>query len=209
MRRLLTLAILALLPGVAAAQCAPAAKGGTSCVGPLTVTPLPGQSPTTTISFTAATAASPCPPGVGTAADPVVCLSNGAILIDSGAGYVPQAGPPGPPGSKGDPGAQGAPGVNGTNGRDGTNGTNGSNGANGSNGTNGVSPTIALGKTTTLAAGSSATVTNTGTPTAAVFNFGIPQGATGAPGKYTMPPSFICGKQTTAHNGTVTFSGCH
>jgi hypothetical protein len=42
--------------------------------------------------------------------------------------------------------------------------------------------TIAVGTTTTGAAGTNATVTNTGTTSAAVFNFTIPQGVAGANG---------------------------
>jgi hypothetical protein len=52
----------------------------------------------------------------------------------------------------------------------------------GTNGTNGAAATIAAGTTTTLAAGTSATVANSGTSSAAVFNFGIPQGAKGNTG---------------------------
>lgn len=46
----------------------------------------------------------------------------------------------------------------------------------------GASATIAVGTTTTLAAGSAATVVNAGTASAAVFNFGIPQGVAGTGG---------------------------
>jgi hypothetical protein len=46
----------------------------------------------------------------------------------------------------------------------------------------GSAATVAVGTVTTLAAGSAATVTNSGTAEAAVLNFGIPQGAAGAPG---------------------------
>lgn len=46
----------------------------------------------------------------------------------------------------------------------------------------GAAATITVGTTTTLAPGSSATVANAGTSSAAVFNFGIPTGATGATG---------------------------
>jgi len=49
-------------------------------------------------------------------------------------------------------------------------------------GTPGVAATIAVGTTTTLAPGSSATVANSGTSSAAVFDFGVPQGAVGATG---------------------------
>ena len=46
----------------------------------------------------------------------------------------------------------------------------------------GTAATIAVGSTTTLAAGSSATVSNVGTSSAAVFNFAIPQGPQGVQG---------------------------
>ena len=64
----------------------------------------------------------------------------------------------------------------------GRDGTNGSNGTNGTNGTNGAAATISVGTTTTLSAGSSATVSNSGTSSAATFNFGIPQGVQGIQG---------------------------
>ena len=46
-----------------------------------------------------------------------------------------------------------------------------------------ISITISIGTTTTLPAGSSATVTNSGTATDPIFNFGIPKGDTGAAGQ--------------------------
>jgi hypothetical protein len=46
----------------------------------------------------------------------------------------------------------------------------------------GGTTTVAVGTTTTGAAGTSASVTNSGTSTAAIFNFTIPTGATGATG---------------------------
>ena len=52
----------------------------------------------------------------------------------------------------------------------------------GSDGNPGKAATIRVGTVTTLAPGSYATVTNTGTETEAVFNFGIPQGASGQGG---------------------------
>lgn len=61
-------------------------------------------------------------------------------------------------------------------------GASGPTGATGSNGSNGVSATMAIGTVSTLAAGSSATVNNSGTSSAAVFNFGIPQGTVGSTG---------------------------
>lgn len=55
-------------------------------------------------------------------------------------------------------------------------------GPQGTPGSSGAAATIAVGTTTTLPAGSSATVSNSGTSSAAVFNFAIPQGAQGIQG---------------------------
>jgi hypothetical protein len=65
----------------------------------------------------------------------------------------------------------------------------------GPTGAAGTAATVSVGTVTTLAAGSTATVTNTGTSSAAVLNFGIPQGATGAAGS---------GGGTTASSGSFT-----
>lgn len=80
---------------------------------------------------------------------------------------IPQ-GAQGPQGEQGERGAQGEPG------RDGTNGTNG---------TDGAAATIEVVETTTLPAGSSATVENIGTSSAARLKFGIPQGQSGETGQ--------------------------
>jgi hypothetical protein len=74
-------------------------------------------------------------------------------------------------------------------------------------GTAGAAATIAAGTTTTLSAGSSATVTNSGTSSAAVFNFGIPTGPTGAAG---TSATVAVGTTTTGAPGssaTVTNAG--
>ena len=71
-------------------------------------------------------------------------------------GYL--EGPQGPQGPEGPAGADGAP------------------------GTPGAAATIAVGSVSGLPAGSTPTVTNSGTSAAAVFNFGIPSGAPGATG---------------------------
>ena len=55
-------------------------------------------------------------------------------------------------------------------------------GATGVAGATGASATVAVGTTTTGLPGSAAAVTNTGTPSAGVFNFTVPQGPTGATG---------------------------
>ncbi len=49
-------------------------------------------------------------------------------------------------------------------------------------GDKGDAATVDAGTTTTLAAGQNATVTNVGTPSAAIFNFAIPQGIQGLTG---------------------------
>ena len=74
-----------------------------------------------------------------------------------------------PRGATGATGAQGAPGQDGADGAD------------------GQDATIAIGTVSTGAAGSEAAVTNTGTPSAAVFNFTIPRGDTGAQGVQGEP----------------------
>lgn len=73
-------------------------------------------------------------------------------------------------------------GPTGPTGATGTNGTIGVNGATGATGPTGAAATIAVGTTTTSAAGTSASVSNSGTSSAATFNFTIPQGATGPTG---------------------------
>lgn len=72
-----------------------------------------------------------------------------------------ERGLPGEPGQPGQPGPQGEPGVPGRDGQ---------------------SATIEVASTTTLPAGSSATVSNVGTASAARLAFGIPKGDTGAAG---------------------------
>ena len=64
----------------------------------------------------------------------------------------------------------------------GNTGATGATGATGPAGADGQAATITVGTVTTGAAGSSATVTNSGTSSAAVFDFVIPKGDTGATG---------------------------
>jgi hypothetical protein len=59
-------------------------------------------------------------------------------------------------------------------------GSRGATGAKGASGTNGSSATVSIGTVTTEPAGSQATVSNTGSGSDAVLNFGIPAGAAGA-----------------------------
>lgn len=71
-----------------------------------------------------------------------------------------------------------------------------------------VSGTVTIGKTTTLAAGSNATVVNNGTAFAAVLDFGIPTGAagpagaTGPAGKDGVTPAFSIGTVSTLAAGS-------
>jgi len=81
--------------------------------------------------------------------------------------------PQGDKGDKGDTGATGATGAKGDT------GDTGATGATGPKGDTGDAATISVGTVTTGAAGTSATVTNTGTTSAAVFDFSIPKGQDG------------------------------
>ena len=74
-------------------------------------------------------------------------------------------------------------GVDGQDGQDGQDGAPGRDGADGADGAPGAAATIAVGTVTGLPAGSTPTVTNSGTSAAAVFNFGIPAGADGQDGQ--------------------------
>lgn len=60
-----------------------------------------------------------------------------------------------------------------------TNGAQGENGSQGPKGNDGAAATITVGRVSTLPAGYSATVTNSGTPNAAILDFGIPKGHDG------------------------------
>lgn len=83
-------------------------------------------------------------------------------------------------------------------------GDTGATGSNGTNGTNGTAATIAVGTVTTGAAGSSATITNSGTSSAAVFDFTIPRGDTGASGSGTGD---VVGPSSSTNNHVVMFNG--
>ena len=104
--------------------------------------------------------------------------------IDLGKVVGPQGeqgiqGPRGPQGEPGTQGIQGIQGPQGEPGEPGPQGQPGATGAQGNPGADGVTPNIQVGNTTTLAAGSQATVTRrAGSPDAApIFDFGIPKGA--------------------------------
>ena len=82
----------------------------------------------------------------------------------------------------------------------------GAQGPKGDAGTNGTNPTVAVGSTTTGAAGTSASVTNSGTSQAAVFNFTIPQGIKGDLGTFTDKGVYSTSTTYSAYD-MVTFNG--
>jgi surface protein len=111
----------------------------------------------------------------------------------------------GPQGDIGPQGAQGAQGPQGVQGPQGSQGPQGDIGPQGTQGPQGAAATIAVGTTSTLAPGSSATVANSGTSSAAVFDFGIPEGVQGPPGlDGTGAPIF--GQVAKMDAGTITIA---
>lgn len=137
-------------------------------------------------------------------------IPTGAKGPKGDTGSKGDTGPMGPKGAKGDTGAAatvqvgntntGAPGTNaqvtnagnehfavfnftiprGDKGETGSTGAQGPKGDKGDTGAAGQAATITVGSTTTTNPGTNATVTNSGTTSAAVLNFGIPRGATGS-----------------------------
>ena len=91
-------------------------------------------------------------------------------------------------GDKGDTGEQGLQGIQGEigpqgiQGETGPQGPQGIQGIQGEPGNDGITPKIQVGTTTTLEAGSDATVTQRGTTENPIFDFGIPKGADGTGG---------------------------
>lgn len=107
--------------------------------------------------------------------------------------------PQGAKGDKGDKGDTGEQGPQGDQGPQGAQGPKGDTGATGPTGPAGSAATITVGTTTTGNPGTNASVTNSGTSSAAVFNFTIPRGNTGATG-----PQGPDGDAATITVGTVT-----
>lgn len=79
-------------------------------------------------------------------------------------------------------GAQGQQGEKGDTGSQGPQGIQGIQGETGAKGDTGLTPQLSVGSVTTLPAGSSVTVTITGTAEAPILNFGIPKGDPGQDG---------------------------
>lgn len=108
---------------------------------------------------------------------------------------------------RGDTGAPGKDGVDGKDGRDGIDGKDGSDGRDGidgKDGKDGLAATVSVGTVTTGQAGTSASVTNSGTSSAAVFNFTIPRGDTGATGADGYSPTASVSKSGDTATITIT-----
>jgi hypothetical protein len=117
-------------------------------------------------------------PSTGNSAnDARIVQSDGDLYIWGGSSWTSAGQIVGPEGPQGPQGPQGPTGAAST-----VAGPTGPTGATGPQGPAGTAATVAVSSTTTLAAGSAATVTNTGTSSVAILNFGIPQGPTGATG---------------------------
>jgi hypothetical protein len=86
-------------------------------------------------------------------------------------------------------------------------GSVGAQGIQGAKGDMGTAATATAGTTTTGLAGTNATVTNSGSPSAAVFDFVIPRGSTGAIGQgFTYRNAWVSGTSYVAYD-VVTYSG--
>lgn len=95
---------------------------------------------------------------------------NGELAMPEKVWMQGPPGPQGPKGNKGDPGQQGEPGAK------------GQDGSPGAKGDPGAAATVKVGTVTTGEPGTDAIVTNSGTESAAVLDFTIPRGETGAGG---------------------------
>ena len=153
------------------------AEGATGPQGPQGETGATGQSANISIGTVTTLSA-------GSEATVVNSGTSMDAVLDFGIpqGATGATGPQGPKGDTGDTGPQGPKGDTGDTGPQGPQGETGPQGpqgATGATGPAGSSATIAVGTVTTLPPGSNATVVNSGTSSSAVFDFGIPQGATG------------------------------
>ena len=104
---------------------------------------------------------------------------NGAPGEKGEKGDTGATGAQGPQGEKGDTGATGPQGEKGNTGATGPQGEQGPQGEPGPAGEDGKAATITVGSVTTAQPGTSAAVSNSGTPNAAVLDFVIPQGEKG------------------------------
>lgn len=131
---------------------------------------------------------------------------QGPTGLTGATGAIGPTGPTGPQGLQGIKGDTGATGPTGPQGPKGDTGATGPTGATGTTGATGSAATVTLGTVTTGAAGSSVSITNSGTTSAAVFNFTIPRGDTGATGAGSgdvLGPSSAVNSNIALFNGTT------
>lgn len=119
------------------------------------------------------------------------------------AGPAGPTGATGPAGPQGPQGEQGPQGPTGSTGLTGPKGETGETGPQGPKGDTGTAATIAVGAVTTGAAGSGVSVTNSGTTSAAVFNFTIPRGDPGTNATVTA------GNGITVTDGVVAWNAAY
>ena len=117
--------------------------------------------------------------------DAWILLSDGSLYSWNGTAWFDAGDIKGPQGDQGVQGPQG---------------TQGEQGVQGVQGNDGAAATIAAGSTTTGAPGSSASVINVGTSSAAIFDFTIPRGDVGPQGPAGLPGLFA----QTGNGGPVT-----
>lgn len=118
--------------------------------------------------------------------------------IQGDTGPTGPQGDTGPAGPIGPEGPQGPQGIQGEQGVAGPTGPEGPEGPTGPQGPQGLAATISIGTTTTGAAGTAATVTNSGTTNAAILSFTIPRGS---------DATFTAGAGIDITDGVVSVSG--
>lgn len=112
-------------------------------------------------------------------------------------------GPQGPQGIQGERGLQGPQGLQGATGETGATGPQGAQGVQGLQGPAGSAATITIGSVTTSAPGTSASVTNRGTPSAAVLDFVLPKGKDGADGGVTVDEELSSTSTNPVQNNVI------
>ena len=109
----------------------------------------------------------------------------------------------GDPGEKGEPGQRGEQGAQGIQGPRGIQGEQGERGVQGLQGPAGNAATITIGNVTTSAPGTSASVTNRGTSSAAVLDFVLPKGKDGADGGITVDEELSSTSTNPVQNNVI------
>lgn len=174
--------------GATGPQGIPGATGATGATGPQGIQGPQGEKGADGASFvvsgTVETVEDLPPTGTAGEAYFVGSIAPRPVYVWSSnlSAWVNQGPLQGPQGEQGPQGPTGPTGATGPQGPEGPQGPQGPTGAPGATGAGGKAATVEVGTVKTLPAGSSATVTNAGSDTAAVLNFGIPRGATGATG---------------------------